>query len=91
MNATARWTTVSTPFGFGPPDDPDEPEDGTSDDGAGPFGPDNPLAAFFGGSGGGPADIGAALQQLGKLLSYEGGPVNWDLARDTARQTGRRG
>ena len=79
---------MSTPFGFGPADDPDEPDDGTSDPGAGgPFGPGHPLAALFGASGGGPADIGAALQQLGKLLSYEGGPVNWDLARDTARQT----
>ena len=27
------------------------------------------------------------LQQLGQLLSWQGGPVNWDLARQAARQT----
>jgi putative hydrolase len=37
------------------------------------------------GAGGG--DIGAAFQRLGQLLSWQGGPVNWDLARDVARQT----
>lgn len=37
--------------------------------------------------GDGPPDLGAALQRLGQMLSYQGsGPVNWDLARDTARQ-----
>ncbi|MCF2529896.1 zinc-dependent metalloprotease [Yinghuangia soli] len=52
-----------------------------------PFGgdPDNPFGALFGNMN--PADLGAAFQQLGKLLSYEGGPVNWDLAHDIARQT----
>ena len=79
---------MSTPFGFGLPEDPDESGEGSPGAGGpGPFGADNPLAALFGGGAGGPADIGAALQQLGKLLSYEGGPVNWDLAHDTARQT----
>jgi putative hydrolase len=38
------------------------------------------------GPGGQPMDIGAALQQLGQLLSWQGGPVNWDLARQAARQ-----
>ena len=76
----------NTPFGFGLPQDPDD--DGETPPGdANPLGAGNPLAALFGAAGGGPADLGAALQQLGKLLSYEGGPVNWDLARDTARQT----
>ena len=32
-------------------------------------------------------DLGGLFQQLGRFLSYEGGPVNWDLARDMARQT----
>ncbi|HEY1175171.1 MAG TPA: zinc-dependent metalloprotease, partial [Phytomonospora sp.] len=51
-----------------------------------PFGdPNNPFGALFGQMN--PADLGAAFQQLGKLLSYEGGPVNWDLAKDIARQT----
>ena len=60
------------PFGFGPASGDDDPE------------PVNPFGALFG--AGGPNDLGSALQQIGKLLSYEGGPVNWDLARDTARQ-----
>ncbi|MER0243535.1 zinc-dependent metalloprotease [Streptomyces sp. HSW2009] len=88
-----------TPFGFGLP--PEEPEDG--DDGkkkgnqgggpgpANPFGfgggggADNPFAAMFGSLN--PNDLGAAFQQLGQMLSYEGGPVNWDMAKDIARQT----
>lgn len=97
-----------TPFGFGPPKEPDD--DGEGDDkgarkGDGdrssrdPFGfggagsdPQNPFAALFGSLGGqggamGPQDLGAAFQQLGQMLSYEGGPVNWDMAKDIARQT----
>jgi uncharacterized protein (DUF2342 family) len=35
----------------------------------------------------GPGDLGAAFQQLGQMLSYDGGPVNWDMAKDIARQT----
>jgi putative hydrolase len=60
------------PFGFG---------------GGNPFGAggDNPFAAMFGQLN--PADLGAAFQQLGQMLSYEGGPVNWDMAKDIARQT----
>ncbi|WP_101256938.1 zinc-dependent metalloprotease [Streptomyces barkulensis] len=63
------------PFGFG-----------------GTGGADNPLAAMFGSLGGGPggfdpSDLGAAFQRLGQMLSYEGGPVNWDMAKDIARQT----
>ncbi|HYN75233.1 MAG TPA: zinc-dependent metalloprotease [Candidatus Limnocylindria bacterium] len=77
---------TNTPFGFGLPQDPDDDDETRSGD-SNPFGAGNPLAALFGAAGGGPADLGAALQQIGKLLSYEGGPVNWDLARDTARQT----
>src|SRR4051812_34467106 len=34
-----------------------------------------------------PNDLGAAFQQLGQMLSYEGGPVNWDMAKQIARQT----
>jgi putative hydrolase len=64
------------------------------------FGPGNPLGALFGMGGQGgdnpfgamlgnlnPNDLGAAFQQLGQMLSFEGGPVNWDLAKDIARQT----
>ncbi|MBA0051482.1 zinc-dependent metalloprotease [Streptomyces sp. AJS327] len=65
------------PFGFGP----------GQAGGAG-----NPLAAMFGSLGAGqggfdPNDLGAAFQRLGQMLSYEGGPVNWDMAKDIARQT----
>ncbi|GHE81597.1 hydrolase [Streptomyces longispororuber] len=59
------------PFGFGLP--------------GGPGGGDNPFAAMFGSMN--PGDLGAAFQQLGQMLSYEGGPVNWDMAKDIARQT----
>ncbi len=43
----------------------------------------------MGGPGGemNPGDLGAAFQKLGQMLSYEGGPVNWDMAKDIARQT----
>lgn len=53
----------------------------------GPGGPgaDNPFAAMFGSLS--PTDLGAAFQQLGQMLSYEGGPVNWDMAKQIARQT----
>ena len=64
------------PFGFNPGSG-DEPSGGQ------PGGAGDPFSAMFGGAGG---DIGAALQRLGQLLSWQGGPVNWDLARDTARQ-----
>jgi putative hydrolase len=66
------------PFGFNPgsPDDDDKPAPGAGDQ------PTDPFAALMGGGG----DIGAAFSRLGQLLSYQGGPVNWDLARDVARQ-----
>ncbi|CAM5428158.1 hydrolase [Streptomyces spiroverticillatus] len=53
--------------------------------GMGGAGGDNPFAAMFGSMN--PNDLGAAFQQLGQMLSYEGGPVNWDMAKDVARQT----
>ena len=64
------------PFGFGPPDRPDEP--GDSND---PFG----LSAMFGGAGG-PfgGDMGSVFAQMQKLMSWSGGPVNWDLADEVA-------
>ncbi|MFG3504240.1 zinc-dependent metalloprotease [Streptomyces sp. NPDC047821] len=90
-----------TPFGFGlPPEEPDDgdegkkkgPAEGGKGAGGNPFafggmpgGGDNPFAAMFGSLN--PADLGAAFQQLGQMLSYEGGPVNWDMAKQIARQT----
>ncbi|MFI9205134.1 zinc-dependent metalloprotease [Streptomyces sp. NPDC053048] len=89
-----------TPFGFGlPPEEPENGDDGKKKGGgqggqgpANPFGfggpaggGDNPFAAMFGSMN--PGDLGAAFQQLGQMLSYEGGPVNWDMAKDIARRT----
>lgn len=89
----------NNPFGF-QPDDPDDPEDlsGGASSGGGQGGSDVPGIPGMPGMPGGfpfnltgpdgqPMDIGAALQQLGQLLSWQGGPVNWDLARQAARQT----
>ncbi|ARQ68710.1 zinc-dependent metalloprotease [Streptomyces marincola] len=81
----------NTPFGFGLPEEPEDGESGDDKRGGGQGPADNPLAAMFGFGPGGPAgmnpqDLGAAFQQLGQMLSYEGGPVNWELARSVARQ-----
>ena len=64
------------PFGFGPADRPDD-EPGGDD----PFG----LSAMFGGAGG-PfgGDMGSVFAQMQKLMSWTGGPVNWDLADEVA-------
>lgn len=62
------------PFGFTPP--PGDDDSGNR--------PADPFSALLG--GGDPADLGAAFQRLGQLLSWQGGPVNWDLAKDIARQ-----
>ncbi|MCA1711689.1 MAG: zinc-dependent metalloprotease [Actinobacteria bacterium] len=57
------------PFGFGPSDRPDEPND-----------PNDPLGlAKMLGMGG--SDLFA---QLSQLMSWSGGPVNWDLAASMA-------
>ncbi|MET9415010.1 zinc-dependent metalloprotease [Streptomyces klenkii] len=88
-----------TPFGFSlPPEEPENGGDGKKkgegQGGQGPADPfgfggqgagDNPFAAMFGSMN--PGDLGAAFQQLGQMLSYEGGPVNWDMAKDIARKT----
>ena len=36
---------------------------------------------------GDPQQFAEALRQFADLMAYQGGPVNWDLARNTARQT----
>ena len=71
------------PFGFGKPEDDD---DGAgSGGGSGASGGQNPFGfGGFGGLGGG--DIGEALHRFADMLSWQGGPVNWDLAKDVARQ-----
>ena len=72
------------PFGFGPADrDPERREPGQGG-GADPFG----FGALFGGAAGGsPEDLLGKMPlfaELQKLLSWSGGPVNWDLARQGA-------
>ena len=45
-----------------------------------------PFGFSGGGSGGEPADLGAMLRQLGDLMSGQSGPVNWNIAKQTAMQ-----
>ncbi len=67
------------PFGFGSSDRPDDPEDGGG--GADPFG----LSAMFGGTAGPFAGgMNEVFAQMQKLMSWKGGPVNWDLAGEVA-------
>lgn len=87
------------PFGFGRSSGGDDADGPGRPGGPGnPGGPGGPGQDPFGLGGGGlpfdpsmlesmrPEDIGAAFQRLGQLMSWDGGPVNWDLARDIARQ-----
>jgi putative hydrolase len=65
------------PFGFGMPNQPgDDPDRGSGGQGgsgqAGPFGD--------------PQQFADALRQFADLMAYQGGPVNWDLAKNAARQ-----
>src|SRR5258708_37343438 len=80
------------PFGFNVPGDPgDDPNRGSGGQGGGqgdrggqggtegPFGPGGPL--------GDPQQLAEALRQFADLMSYQGGAINWDLAKNIARQT----
>ncbi|HUB42315.1 MAG TPA: zinc-dependent metalloprotease [Streptosporangiaceae bacterium] len=82
------------PFGFGPGagsgDDPSGPG-GAGSGGPGSGGAGGPLGPF-GGAGplgpmGDPQQFANALRQFADLMSWQGGPVNWDLAKNIARQT----
>jgi putative hydrolase len=65
------------PFGFGMPGNPDEGSGGSGNTpGGGPTGP-------FGD----PQQLADALRQFADLMAWQGGPVNWDLAKNMARQT----
>src|SRR5215470_11777311 len=77
------------PFGFGLPDKPgDQGGQGSGGSGGaggpgdpgGPLGPGGP----FGGMGD-PQQFADALRQFADMLSWRGGPVNWDLAKNVAR------
>ena len=75
------------PFGFGPPGRPgdDDPKSGGQGPG-GPFGFGLGGPGGAGGPGGGnPNQFADALRQFADLLSYSGGPVNWELAKNLAR------
>src|SRR5580658_5263956 len=78
------------PFGFGLPDKPEDqggqgsgPGSGGSGSGPGGSGP-GPGGGPFGPMGD-PQQFADALRQFADLLSYRGGPVNWDLAKNVAR------
>src|ERR1700722_16989366 len=62
------------PFGFGLPDNPDDEGSSGAAGSGGPFG-----------AMGNPQQFADALRQFADLLSYQGGPVNWDLAKNVAR------
>jgi putative hydrolase len=81
-------------FGFGLPDKPDDQGGGGQGSGAGggsgPGGPGaggpdagGPLGAF--GAMGDPQQFADALRQFADMLSWRGGAVNWDLAKNVAR------
>src|SRR5215472_18686384 len=75
------------PFGFGPPGRPgdDDPKPGDQGPTGGPGVP-GPSGFGPGGSGaGGPNQFADALRQFADLLSYSGGPVNWELAKNLSR------
>jgi putative hydrolase len=79
------------PFGFGPgrDDNPDVP--GGSGSGGSGSGGSDPLGPLGGmgplGPMGDPQQFAEALRQFADLMAYQGGPVNWDLAKNIARQT----
>ena len=64
-----------------PGDGPDVPGGGPGGP-AGPFGSMGPLGPM-----GDPQQFAEALRQFADLMSWQGGPVNWDLAKNIARQT----
>jgi uncharacterized protein (DUF2342 family) len=81
------------PFGFGLPGDPDrDPDKPDAGGGAGRGGAGGPGGGAGGAGGplgplGDPQQFADALRQFADLMSWQGGPVNWDLAKNVARQT----
>jgi putative hydrolase len=76
-----------TPFGFGLPREPEREPGGGESSGSGPGtpgqpGPQDPMAMF-----GNPQQFADALRQFADLMSWQGGPVNLDLATNVARHT----
>src|ERR1700735_1949488 len=78
------------PFGFGPSDS--SGGDSGTPGGGGPGGGPGGRGVPPGGMGplgplGDPQQFADALRQFADLMSWQGGPVNWDLAKNVARQT----
>jgi putative hydrolase len=74
-------------FGFGLPDKPED-QGGSGSGGSGPSGPSGPGQPGAGGpfgAMGDPQQFADALRQFADMLSWRGGPVNWDLAKNVAR------
>src|SRR5712691_46936 len=74
------------PFGFGLPDKPED-QGGQGSSGSGSGGPADPGGGPVGpfGAMGDPQQFADALRQFADMLSWRGGPVNWDLAKNVAR------
>ncbi len=74
------------PFGFGRPDRPGDSGGQGGSGGSGgsgePPGAGNPFGPL-----GDPQQFADALRQFADLMSWQGGPVNWDLAKNVARHT----
>src|SRR5260370_38029397 len=80
------------PLGFGLPDKPED-QGGQGSGSGGTQGPQGPQGPGAGGALGPQGPFGAmgdpqqfadALRQFADLLSWRGGPVNWDLAKNVA-------
>src|SRR6266576_1623306 len=74
------------PFGFGPPGG-GQPGSGGSGSGSSGGPPDETGGAGPLGPLGDPQQFADALRQFADLMSWQGGVVNWDLAKNVARQT----
>jgi putative hydrolase len=75
------------PFGFGPPGGQGRGSGGSGGSGSsggppGEGGSPGPLGPL-----GDPQQFADALRQFADMMSWQGGPVNWDLARNVARHT----
>src|SRR5262249_3900172 len=81
------------PFGFGPPGGgrPASASPGSGSSGSGSGSSGGPRDETGGGSPfgplGDPQQFADALRQFAALMSWQGGPVNWDLAKNVARHT----
>ncbi|MGH3157741.1 MAG: zinc-dependent metalloprotease, partial [Streptosporangiaceae bacterium] len=69
------------PFGFSLPGDSGDSDQGSGEGQSSAGG--NPLGPL--GALGNPQQLADALRQFADMMSYQGGPVNWDLAKNVAR------